>query len=412
MKKTSIFVLFLTLLSFRAFSQIMFEEGYFIDNSGQRTECLIYNMDRRYNPTNFEYKVSKNEETQKAKIEEIKEFGVNGVSKYVKEKIKVDKSTDIVNEMGYDKNPVFEEEEVFLKVLIEGKANLFRYTKGNTVRFFYQLDDPNPTQLVYKRYLKDGQIVQNNHFRQQLYQELKCSSITVKDINELKYEHNDIYKFFKKYNQCSEVDFISYHKTKKTKESINLTFRPGLNISTLSIMNAISSSRDTDFGTRVNVRLGAEMEFIFPFNKNKWAVIFEPTFQYFIAKEKTITGTYLADINYKSIENPLGIRHYFYINKNNNSKIFLNASYIFDLPLNPTVKFKREDGSTVSQLTSFTAFGLKPKRNWVFGLGYKHNDKYSVEFRYLPNRNIFAGDYAFWYSKYSTFSLIFGYTFL
>jgi hypothetical protein len=46
----------LFLFSF-SYAQITFEKGYFINNSGDRTECFIKNIDWRDNPTKFEYKM-------------------------------------------------------------------------------------------------------------------------------------------------------------------------------------------------------------------------------------------------------------------------------------------------------------------------------------------------------------------
>ena len=37
-------------------AQTKFEKGYFVDNSGQRTEVLIKNLDWKNNPTEFEFK--------------------------------------------------------------------------------------------------------------------------------------------------------------------------------------------------------------------------------------------------------------------------------------------------------------------------------------------------------------------
>ena len=39
-------------------AQISFEKGYYIDNSNQKVDCLIKNVDWKNNPTSFEYKLS------------------------------------------------------------------------------------------------------------------------------------------------------------------------------------------------------------------------------------------------------------------------------------------------------------------------------------------------------------------
>lgn len=51
MKK--LFQIFITLLTINCYSQISYEKGYYIDNSGQKTECLIKNNDWLRDPTDF-----------------------------------------------------------------------------------------------------------------------------------------------------------------------------------------------------------------------------------------------------------------------------------------------------------------------------------------------------------------------
>jgi len=43
------------------------------------------------------------------------------------------------------------------------------------------------------------------------------------------------------------------------------------------------------------------------------------------------------------------------------------------------------------------------------GIGYKQNDRYSLEIRYQTNREI-LGNYLSWNSEYKTLSIIFGYS--
>ena len=45
----------------------------------------------------------------------------------------------------------------------------------------------------------------------------------------------------------------------------------------------------------------------------------------------------------------------------------------------------------------------------AFGLGYKHNDKYSIEFRHQTPKEL-LGDYINWSAGFQTFSIIFGYS--
>jgi hypothetical protein len=104
-------------------------------------------------------------------------------------------------------------------------------------------------------------------------------------------------------------------------------------------------------------------------------------------------------VDYKSIEIPVGFRHYLFLK--NKSKLFINASYIFDLSSNSIIEFNREDGSNINSLE------IKTKNNLAFGFGYNYK-KYSLELRVQTPRNVLS-NYIYWSSDYKTLSLILGY---
>ncbi|MCG2431601.1 PorT family protein [Aequorivita xiaoshiensis] len=393
MKKQLLFLL-ITVLSFNCYSQISFEKGYYIDNSNQKTNCLIKNIDWKNNPTEFEYKLSENSESKKASIKLIKEFGIDNVSKYIRSNVNIDRSSEKFNQLSNHRKPIFKEEELFLKVLVEGKANLYLFEDGNLIRYFYNTEDTVIEQLVFKSYKTSNyKIGKNNSFKNQLWNNLKCPDFKISKVENLDYQKNDLIKFFVEYNECNGEKSIIYEKKQK-KDLFNLSIRPGFNSSSLSIQNSVSSSRDTDFDNEIGFRFGIEAEFIMPFNANKWSLIIEPTYQYFKSEKEINKQTVIAD--YKSIEIPVGIRHYFFLSEN--SKIFINGSYILDLSSNSIIDFSSE-----------VDLEINTRNNLAFGMGYKYNDKYSLELRYQTSREI-LGDYIAWSSDYNTLSVIFGYS--
>ena len=141
MNKQLIFLLLLLILNIKSYSQILFEDGYFINNSDQKIACLIKNVDWKNNPTEFEYKLAQDANIQKENIETVKEFGIDGLSKYYRVNVKIDRSSDQIDDLNPTKNAIFSNEQLFLKVLVEGKASLFIYVNGNLKRFFYKTAD-------------------------------------------------------------------------------------------------------------------------------------------------------------------------------------------------------------------------------------------------------------------------------
>ncbi|MCG6187821.1 outer membrane beta-barrel protein [Maribellus maritimus] len=404
MKKQLLTVALLTIVCIHSFSQILFEKGYFISASNQKIDCLIKNMDWKRNPVEFEYKLTQSAMLQTATIETVKEFGINGVSKYTRAMVKIDRSSDNINSMSSERNPVFLEKRLFLKVLVEGEASLFLYEDKNLTRFFFKNKDSEVEQLVFKRYRLNNKIGKNEYYKQQLLNNFKSQNLSSNDVRYIKYNRKDLEQFFITANNQTGTEYSSYNSVEK-KELFNLSLRPGLNASSLAVQNASSDFRNVDFENKYGLRLGIEAEFILPYYKNKWTIITEPTFQYYSSTKsetKNISGGELiSEVNYQSIEIPVGVRHYFYLNEK--SKFFVNVSYIFDFSSNSSIEFTRNDGSLLSKLE------IEPRRNLALGIGYKFKDKYGLELRYLTDREL-LGSHVQWSSEYRTFSVIFGYS--
>ena len=395
MKKTFL-SLVITFFCLNSFSQIIFEKGYYIDNSNKKTECLIKNYDWKNNPTQLEYKLSELSESKIATIDSVKEFGIGNSLKHVRQTVNIERSSSAPQFLDNVSQPLFKEETLFLKILIEGEANLYLYEDGNLRRYFFKKKGADIEQLVFKKYLVEGgKIGVNEMFKQQLLVGLDGKCISVNDVNRIRYLKKDLIKLFEMYYQCNELDFVRYERKQDKELLFNLSLRPGVNYSSLSISNPLSRAWETDFGNKINFRIGMEAEFIMPFNKNKWAVIVEPTYQYFNTEALNVSGRPVKS-NYKSIELPLGVRHYFFLEKG--SKLFLNGSLVLDFA--GKSEFVSANSSTLEIKTSY---------NFALGLGYKYNNRYGVELRYLTNRDMFY-NYLFMRNDYQTFSVIFGYT--
>jgi hypothetical protein len=405
--KKQLLLLFIAIISFTGYSQISFEKGYFINNSGQKIDCLIKNIDWRNNPTNFKYKTSENSEPIDADITSVNEFGIQNKFKYIRKKVKIDKSSNNINNLSHDENPIFVEEIIFLKVLVESQASLYLYENDGIQRFFYNKNNSKDIeQLVYKKYFfSDDEVGTNTLFRNQLWNDLKCPTIGMDKLEQLEYKKGILIDFFIDFNKCNDLDFQN-HDGKEKKDLFNLTLRTHIKNSSLSIQNISFDAPFMDFENKSGLGFGVEAEFILPYNKNKWAISIEPTYQNFksekISYSNHVSGGKLkGTVDYSSIELPTSLRYYLFLNKN--SKFFINASYIFDFNLKSSIVFKRADNSNLYSLD------IKSRNNLGFGIGYKLKDKYGLEMRYQTGRNI-LGNYVLWKSNYNTLSIIFGYS--
>lgn len=109
------------------------------------------------------------------------------------------------------------------------------------------------------------------------------------DIERLEYKKSDLIRFFTEYTECHSDSLIDFD-SKQKRDLFNLTLRPRVNNASLAIQNSTFTSRDTKFDNKIGFGFGLETEFILPFNKNKWSVAFEPTYQNF-KSDKTTSDT-------------------------------------------------------------------------------------------------------------------------
>lgn len=400
-------IIFLTVtLTLNSYSQNSFEKGYYIDNANQKVEGLIKNRDWLNNPSKFKFKLSENSQQITLTIRSVKEFGILNKLKYIKQTVQIDRSSERLGEISNLKRARFNNEELFLKVLVEGKANLYLYEETGLVRYFFSVDNKSIEQLIYKSYLNsEHHVAKNNAFRQQLWRNLRCHSITLNQVEKAGYKRTDLIKLFQKFNDCNNATGINFEKKAK-KKVFNLTLRPGVKNASLNLQGVQSLWKETKFENQTGYRFGIEAGFTLPFNNNKWNILLEPTYSYFKSKKtfvsnKTTGDKMIASVNYKSLEIPLTLRHYFFLN--DKSKIFANTSFISEYNLNSSLELTRPTGYRIK------LFDISTNIDFAFGIGYKFRDRYSLEFRYQFGKNLLS-DYVSWRSELNSFSIIMGYS--
>lgn len=382
------FLFMLSILTIESFGQVVFEKGYYIDNNDNKTECFIKNYEWKNSPDKIEYQITQNSKSTILNINDVKEFSVSNY-KYHRFTVEIDQSSDALSNLSETREPIFVEKTMFLRIIIEGLASL--YEGGIPKRYFYNVDASSVKQLIYKKYLDENRVAENNSYKSQLQRDLKCSSIHLKDLQHTSYIKVDLIKIFEKYNTCTESNFINYEKNKK-RVALNLLIKPGIKMSSLTIENSQNSSQNIDFGTSTSFSFGIEAQLILPFNKNKWAVFFEPTYQSYKAEDPR--EGFSNTVDYKSLELPIGVKYNMFLSTK--SKIFISAAVVLlDIPFN----------STIGHLE------ISSVNNLNLGLGYSYNNKFIAEIRYGSNRELLSS-YNFYSSNFQSVSFVLGYNFL
>ncbi len=390
----------LILFSIQGNTQVLFEKGYFIDNQGETHNCFIQNKDWKNNPTKFRYKVSQLGRTNETNIHEVQEFGINDQSKYVRDTALIDISSNKTSELSYVQSPEYVEKVVFLKVLVEGQSNLYEFSEGNIKLFFFR-DKNNIEPLIYKKYRSYDNIRENKTYKQQLLNNLQCDQITFADIENIAYVESDLTRIFKQYSNCHETPVLELARPEK-REFIHLYIRPRLNISSLDLWYAGNELETFQFNYEPTFGLGMDMEYYLPYNKNKWAILLESTYQYYVSEtginpEHPQAGRVTATVRYHSFELPISLRYYLYFG--NNWSFLIDGSFVLDVSA----------GTSSVDFNPGSRLVINSKPNLGLGIGFNYNKMYSMEFRYLHDRDL-MNTYITQRSAYRTFSLILGYS--
>jgi hypothetical protein len=390
MSKKAILIFFVTsLLVGKTHAQINYVKGYVIDINDRRIECEVVDKEWSNNPSQLKYRINTHDNVLVGDVNTLKEFGIDGVLKYVSVQVKIDTSETSLTFRGTNAAPEWKTTTVFLKVLVEGQASLYAYDQEPMRRFFYKTGDSPIEQLVFKEYRMEDGIKANRFYLNQLNGFVKCGDSPAR-LKNLRYEKNSLINYFQEFNTCSGSPTITYVRKKRNWFNIKLT--PGVNYTSLKLSND-RSLQNADYDFSMNFRLGFELNFILPFNKNKWEIFVEPSFHNYNTKGTSNVGS--TNVAFKTMEGLIGLRHYFFLK---DSKIFLQAGAFSELYASGRAEFGATAISDVELGQKGASFSV--------GAGYSQK-RYSLELRY-SSKSVTA-NYAYWKSSYQNISLIAGF---
>ena len=387
--KYTISLLFLFQIILATYGQIEFESGYYVDNDGNRIDCLIKNREWTINPEIFDYKIGENE-VSTASIDDAKEFGV-GNKKYIRAIVDIDMPAK-ASSMSYERDFTFVRDTIFVRSLVEGKASLFSYTTSQSKIFLLKTAEKEITQLAYKQYLlPDERIVENNRYKTQVQGHLQHPEIPISEIEKLTYKENALTKYFMKYNSLFG-ESIALNKNEKNKGDWHYAIKLGAFQSTVSNDNShFLTELDGEYSLEITPRIGIEIEYNLPVKGNKWSLIQEITYTS-QQSDGTVKGrlaiTYgnseftVFPINnassyvfkYVQVSLPGAVRYYSFLS--DKSKIMITGGAYLDIPFGSRVTW---DNENLAEL-NLAELKITPVLLYKFGIGYVYNNKLGIEF--------------------------------
>ncbi|MEM6721794.1 MAG: hypothetical protein AAF611_20870 [Bacteroidota bacterium] len=381
------------------FAQINFEKGYFITENGQKTDCYIKNEDWINNPSKFEYRLTQNGETKILRLPNVKTVVIADAFKFEKHTVPFDDADRSLANLSYERSPDLKDTTLLLNVLLEGEATLYSYVDEDKRAFYFKKDNGDIEPLIYKVYTNSNRdILYNNRYQQQLLNQLPCTGINEKRLVRVDYNAGDLRSVFKDYNECKGATSVEFSKAKTGKFHLKV-FAGAYNSSTTSDLGISAFfARSVETSASWAPTFGIELEYVFPFNKNKWAMFVAPNYSSYEGEADFLNLSVSSNfmLEYSAIQIPVGFRHYMFLN--DSSKIFLSTSAMFDLLLDA-----QGSGNVMFEKEQFAA-----SAGFSFGLGYSY-DKYSIEARYISNRELLENASSA-SIKLQQFSITLGYT--
>jgi len=371
MKKLKI--LFLFLFTNFLLAQVAFQPGYYVDKEGLKHEGLIKNYQWKNNPKEIEFRESENSAVKTIKGSDILEFFVDN-QKFLGANVLLDRSSRNLNSLSTSRDFDMKEEYILLKLLVSGDIALYQSFDGSGLKFFAKSSrDDVPKFLKFKEYSIDNtSIGKNEEYKNQLkILFADNSNVTSRDIDNLYYRSDDIIYIFSKH--------LGIQQGNLNGKKFHIYAKPGIGISKYNIFS-LSETFSSLQTSKINIlfRLGIELEYVFNFNKGKWSLFSDPSFQTANIDIYDFNKRNFA-VKYSSIQIPVGMKYSLFLS--DASKIYLIAAVFQELPI----------GSKTFTVDNIS-FGSNSEVYKSFGIGYNYKN-FGIEGRWGNTPHFFTSNF-------------------
>lgn len=360
-----IFTFLLIFLFTNLFAQNKFELGYYIDQSGNKVEGEISEIQINNFPDSFIFRNGKNTEViQTSLVSKIK----YGIDVFEKRQFQYDLSTsNDLKKMSKQKDVELEDKTSFLQLIVDGRYKLYKYVNNGTSVFFYEDVSGQLTTLNYKKYVENGtDIKENKEYLTQLSQNVQSDT-----------KKKDYFSSAIKYNDADLIDYFTKVNGKSVKREARSQFKfnffVGYSISTMGI----NFLQNVDSKKYQHITAMPEIEYVL--NKN----VSNPTSFYFNVKYRSIKADYEEvyvrknwnhKVGYQSLCFSIGAKQYFL--SSDKVQLYGKLGIGYDNPL------KAEILSPMESWNLNPIFFDHPSAGINAGLGVKLYDSFLVEIDY------------------------------
>ncbi|MGB3464817.1 MAG: hypothetical protein WBA74_06095, partial [Cyclobacteriaceae bacterium] len=232
--------------------------------------------------------------------------------------------------------------------------------------------------------------------------DVNCNSKTTGRIESLKYQRKDLINYFIDYNVCRGNEYFSFYDKKDDadKGGTSFTLRGGITRGQVILNNLRDDSYDMNYGTRYDIRIGAEVEVMLPGTSEKLAILIEPFYTRYNQKrifEDALNEDFdETEVSYTALGLAGGLRYYFRLSEK--SRLFVNGS--FSLSETFDSEFFLEGLRFSPEISVFVEING--------GIGYSYNDRLFFEYKYnVPSDWVQRN--AEYESQYKSSAFILGY---
>lgn len=398
-----------------AWCQTDYVPGYLINNSGNRIECLIEDVQWKDTPTSFHYRLTPDGTTETENLMGTSEFGIPGKRVYKRFKVEMERSSTQAASLQSSRDPNWVTETHFLQLLAAGHANLYEFEDGPVHKFFFDADGKPLTQLVMIKFDDGSGVTENNLFRQQLFNGVRCEKTPDADFRVIDYSRKSLAAHFERYNSCfAQAGSANLVKAERDGPSFAFRVVAGAQLASISLDDPDQYYDASYSTTKAGFRIGLEAEYLLPFGRKNWSFFINPGYQQLTVSDRYSANVinpgffndgdplnYSIEMTYNTVEIPIGIRHYF--NLGSRSRIAVDASYVVAFVMDAKdIVLQDHDGLANASDT----LPVSNHNNFAFGLGY-HYAKWSAGLRVTTPRVI--SELPSWKTAYFTYGLLLGY---